>query len=277
LIMDEPPAGLDARAEARPYDTFHELTAGATTVAISHRFATVRRAQREAAFRAGRNGLREGFDRVLWLTGAALVWVSSALLMASVVSILVVLPLFAVPVLLATRRADRARGAAVERAAPRTGLAERLFTLAATAGPGRETRLFGLAGELRRRHREQWDSGGREIVVADPRSRIPLALAWLVFVLAYASAIVPPPRRQAASLRAVHTTGCVRTGDGSRTPCAGLPVIMSSRTAWFSAARNVARIRSKVDALIGWPYRFRRRPRVTNIRASRPAATTPPA
>ncbi|MEV4569727.1 ABC transporter ATP-binding protein [Nonomuraea sp. NPDC049419] len=148
------------------------------------------RAGRAAAVRAGRHDIREGFDRVLWLTGAALVWVSSALLMASVVPILAVLPLFAVPVLLATRRADRAHGAAVERAAPRTGLAEHLFALAATAGTGRETRLFGLAGELRRRHRDQWDRAGRDVLVADLRSRVPLALAWLVFVLAYASAIV---------------------------------------------------------------------------------------
>jgi ATP-binding cassette subfamily B protein len=46
LIMDEPAASLDARAEAQLYDTFHELTAGATTIAISHRFATVRKAER---------------------------------------------------------------------------------------------------------------------------------------------------------------------------------------------------------------------------------------
>jgi ATP-binding cassette subfamily B protein len=44
--MDEPAASLGARAEAQLYDTFHELTAGATTVAISHRFATVREAER---------------------------------------------------------------------------------------------------------------------------------------------------------------------------------------------------------------------------------------
>lgn len=148
------------------------------------------RAGKAAAVRGGRDHIREGFDRVLWLAGAALVWISSAVLMASVVPILAVLPLFAVPVLLATRVADRRRGAAVERTAPRTRLAEHLFTLAATAGPARETRLFGLAGELRRRHREQWDRSGRDIVVTDLRSRIPLALAWLVFVLAYTTAIV---------------------------------------------------------------------------------------
>jgi ATP-binding cassette subfamily B protein len=148
------------------------------------------RAGKAAAVRGGRDHIREGFDRVLWLAGAALVWLSSAVLMASVVPILALLPLFAVPVLLATRVADRRRGAAVERTAPRTRLAEHLFTLAATAGPARETRLFGLAGELRRRHREQWDRGGRDLVVSDLRSRIPLALAWLVFVLAHATAIV---------------------------------------------------------------------------------------
>lgn len=54
LIMDEPAASLDARAEAQLYDTFHELTAGATTVAISHRFATVRKAQRVVVLEGGR-------------------------------------------------------------------------------------------------------------------------------------------------------------------------------------------------------------------------------
>jgi ATP-binding cassette, subfamily B, bacterial len=54
LIMDEPAASLDARAEAQLYDTFHELTAGATTIAISHRFATVRKAERVVVLDHGR-------------------------------------------------------------------------------------------------------------------------------------------------------------------------------------------------------------------------------
>ncbi|KAB8184751.1 ATP-binding cassette domain-containing protein [Nonomuraea phyllanthi] len=54
LIMDEPAASLDARSEARLYDTFHELTAGATTIAISHRFATVRKAERVVVLDHGR-------------------------------------------------------------------------------------------------------------------------------------------------------------------------------------------------------------------------------
>lgn len=44
LILDEPTAALDVRAEAAFYDQFLEITRGVTTIVISHRFSTVRRA-----------------------------------------------------------------------------------------------------------------------------------------------------------------------------------------------------------------------------------------
>ncbi|XKK40135.1 ABC transporter ATP-binding protein/permease [Nocardiopsis sp. ARC36] len=148
------------------------------------------RSDKAAVVRGARGEIGPGFDRLMWLAGAALALIASAVLMASVVPVLAVLPLFAVPAVLATRAADRKRGRAVERAAPRTRLADHLFTLATTAAPGRETRLFGLAGELRRRHREEWDSGGRDIAGTDRLARVPVALAWMLFVLAYAAAVV---------------------------------------------------------------------------------------
>lgn len=46
LVLDEPTASLDVRAEAELYDRFLDLTRDATTVVISHRFSTVRRADR---------------------------------------------------------------------------------------------------------------------------------------------------------------------------------------------------------------------------------------
>ncbi|HXW45078.1 MAG TPA: ATP-binding cassette domain-containing protein [Streptosporangiaceae bacterium] len=46
LVMDEPTAHLDVRAEAQMYERFLELTRGLTSVVISHRFSTVRRADR---------------------------------------------------------------------------------------------------------------------------------------------------------------------------------------------------------------------------------------
>ena len=46
LILDEPTAALDARAEAEVFERFGDLAAGRTAVLISHRFSTVRRADR---------------------------------------------------------------------------------------------------------------------------------------------------------------------------------------------------------------------------------------
>ncbi len=54
LVLDEPTAHLDVRAEAELYDSFLELTSGLTTVVISHRFSTVRRADRIVVLEQGR-------------------------------------------------------------------------------------------------------------------------------------------------------------------------------------------------------------------------------
>jgi ATP-binding cassette subfamily B protein len=54
LVMDEPTANLDVRAEADFYDRFFELTAGTTAVVISHRFASVRRADQICVLDSGR-------------------------------------------------------------------------------------------------------------------------------------------------------------------------------------------------------------------------------
>lgn len=55
LVLDEPTSALDARGEAMLYDTMLAAARGRTVVLISHRFSTVRRA-----------------DRVLVLTGGAI-------------------------------------------------------------------------------------------------------------------------------------------------------------------------------------------------------------
>ena len=44
LVLDEPTANLDARGEAELFDRFLDVARGTTTVLISHRFSTVRRA-----------------------------------------------------------------------------------------------------------------------------------------------------------------------------------------------------------------------------------------
>jgi ATP-binding cassette subfamily B protein len=63
LVLDEPTAQLDVRAEVAFFDRFLELTRGLTTVVISHRFSTVRRADRIVVLDGGRiteQGSHEG-------------------------------------------------------------------------------------------------------------------------------------------------------------------------------------------------------------------------
>jgi ATP-binding cassette subfamily B protein len=54
LVLDEPTAWLDVRAEAEFFDRFLAITAGATTIVISHRFSTVRRAEQICVLDGGR-------------------------------------------------------------------------------------------------------------------------------------------------------------------------------------------------------------------------------
>lgn len=54
LILDEPTASLDARAEFEVYQRFADLTAGKMAVLISHRFSTVRMADRIFVLEQGR-------------------------------------------------------------------------------------------------------------------------------------------------------------------------------------------------------------------------------
>ncbi len=53
LILDEPTAALDARAEYEVYVRFSDLMAGRMAIIISHRFSTVRMAQRILVLRGG--------------------------------------------------------------------------------------------------------------------------------------------------------------------------------------------------------------------------------
>jgi ATP-binding cassette subfamily B protein len=54
LVLDEPTAALDVRGEAEVYERFLDLTRWTTTLVISHRFSTVRRADRIVVVDAGR-------------------------------------------------------------------------------------------------------------------------------------------------------------------------------------------------------------------------------
>ena len=69
LILDEPTSHLDVRGEAAFYDRFLDLTRGKTTVLISHRFSTVRRADSIVVLDGGRVVEQGSHDELLALNG----------------------------------------------------------------------------------------------------------------------------------------------------------------------------------------------------------------
>jgi len=54
LVLDEPTSSLDARAEFEVFERFAELTKGKMAILISHRFSTVRMADRILVLGGGR-------------------------------------------------------------------------------------------------------------------------------------------------------------------------------------------------------------------------------
>ncbi|HUF13953.1 MAG TPA: ABC transporter ATP-binding protein [Longimicrobiales bacterium] len=68
LVLDEPTAALDARAEYQVFQRFSELTAGRMAVLISHRFSTVRMADRILVLEDGRV-VEDGSHSVLVVAG----------------------------------------------------------------------------------------------------------------------------------------------------------------------------------------------------------------
>jgi ATP-binding cassette subfamily B protein len=65
LILDEPTAALDARAEREVFERFAELTQGKTTLLISHRFSTVRMADRILVLEGGKIAEEGPHDRLM--------------------------------------------------------------------------------------------------------------------------------------------------------------------------------------------------------------------
>ncbi|HZR28926.1 MAG TPA: ABC transporter ATP-binding protein [Terriglobales bacterium] len=69
LILDEPTAGLDARSELTVFRRFADLTEGKTALLISHRFSTVRMADRIVVLHGGRITEEGSHDELATLGG----------------------------------------------------------------------------------------------------------------------------------------------------------------------------------------------------------------
>jgi ATP-binding cassette subfamily B protein len=65
LILDEPTASLDARSEYEVFERFAELTRGRMALLISHRFSTVRMADRIVVLEGGRVAEEGSHDELI--------------------------------------------------------------------------------------------------------------------------------------------------------------------------------------------------------------------
>jgi ATP-binding cassette subfamily B protein len=54
IVLDEPTSSLDAKAEYAVFQNFRKLASGRTAILISHRFSTVRMADRIYVLQEGR-------------------------------------------------------------------------------------------------------------------------------------------------------------------------------------------------------------------------------
>jgi ATP-binding cassette subfamily B protein len=69
IVLDEPTAALDARAEYETFARFAELVAGQIALLISHRFSTVRMADRIVVLQHGRIVEQGSHDQLLSQNG----------------------------------------------------------------------------------------------------------------------------------------------------------------------------------------------------------------
>jgi ATP-binding cassette, subfamily B, bacterial len=69
LLLDEPTSALDAQAEYELFERIHSLTRGRTAVYISHRFSTVRRADRIIFLEHGRLVEQGSHEQLMRLNG----------------------------------------------------------------------------------------------------------------------------------------------------------------------------------------------------------------
>jgi len=137
---------------------------------------------------------RERFGQVVGVMvntfGVSLRIVATIGLLFRLHPLMVLLPLFAVPSLLAASRVAKLEQRAMEETVERERVSDHLFELATTPAAGKELRIFGSGPELVRRHGRLWQEIDRERTALEVRGALLAALAWAVFAGGFVAAIV---------------------------------------------------------------------------------------
>jgi ATP-binding cassette subfamily B protein len=139
--------------------------------------------------RRARGDLARAANAMAGMVRVAVALVASALLLAQVEPILLLLPLIAAVSMLISRRAMALRTRAEEDSAEQERLRQHLFSVATSVDAAKEVRVFGIGPDLMRRHRRAADGVIRGL---DRASWIGAALSaadGLLYGLAYAGAV----------------------------------------------------------------------------------------
>ena len=139
--------------------------------------------------RIDRGYLVNPFMPIAWTLASVIQIAVTVLVLARLHPVLALLPVAGVPSLLATIRVEGMREKVRRQEAERTRLLLHLLELTTEAPAGKEVRVFGLADELVRRHREVFDDVERAQVRFNVRSALIMATGWTTFALGYMAAI----------------------------------------------------------------------------------------
>jgi ATP-binding cassette subfamily B protein len=145
-----------------------------------------------------RASLVNPFMPIPWTMAALVQLVATVVILGRLHPVLWALPLAAIPSLLWSIRVERRWRGLWEGNAERYRVLASLFELGTTPRAAKEVRLFGLAGELVRRHRETWEVMEKERRAVSVAAAVYKGLGWAVFAAAYMAAVVLVVRRTVA-------------------------------------------------------------------------------
>ncbi len=111
-------------------------------------------------------------------------------LLASIHPALILLAVFALPTVVMSTWRPGVERSAQERGAQSNRLSRHLFTVATTAAPGKEVRVTAIGERLIAERRAAWERWYGSVSAARRASALWHAMAWAIFGLAYAGAIV---------------------------------------------------------------------------------------
>jgi ATP-binding cassette subfamily B protein len=132
------------------------------------------------------DALRQGIVALVLVVRVA----ATALLLASVHPVLLLLPAFSLPSIWTGARSRAIVQRAREASAGQGRLLDHFLGLSAGVAGGAEARIFGLGREISDRARSMWDERAAAIARAQLRASLLQSAGWAIFAVGYAAAIV---------------------------------------------------------------------------------------